>query len=255
MIKKKEFGQMFILVLILLAVGALLVIPTLRLTGTVLKSSQGITQRNKGLYACEAAQAKVMWMLYRGDLVDSLPDNGDSIAFTVDVCGTIVNVGVVMRAVELGGGAILATDHTIMPTKTVTPTTATKGVDDTFTYTIRLEQVSSNSTSGLDAIWDILPADFKSATMDYVLGSTRFRVEDGEWEDIIGDPEIKISGGQYRFRWPNPTTYGSESFTLPIRDFAVSEVKELKFQIRGKVLSDDTVQCNWVVIKVGDVYC
>jgi hypothetical protein len=158
-----------------------------------------------------------------------------------------------MRAVEFAGGVVLAGDHTIMPTKTVTPSTATQGVNDTFEYTIRLEQISSNTTRKLNAIYDILPAGLKTATADYVPNSSYFRVEDGEWEQI-GDPIIDTSGGQYRLRWPNPDTYGSENFLSPIRDFAATQVKELKFEMYGRILEDKTVQCNWVVLQVGDIF-
>ena len=58
--KKKQAGQAFILVLILLGIGALLVVPTLRLTDTITKGTQTITGHNRGLYACEAAQEQVM---------------------------------------------------------------------------------------------------------------------------------------------------------------------------------------------------
>lgn len=250
--KIKEAGQAFILVLILLAIGAVLIVPALRLTNTGLQASQIISRKNTGLYAAEAAQQKIMWMLFRGNLAKTLTSDVP-VSFTVDVCGAIVNATIVMRVVESKEGIILAGDHTIMPTKTVTPSTATQGVDDTFEYTIRLEQVSSNTTNGLDAIYDILPAGLKTATAHYVPNSSYFRVEGDEWEQI-GDPEIATSGGQYRLRWPNPDTYGSESFLSPIRDFVVGQVKELKFEVYGRILEDKTVQCNWVVLQVGDVF-
>jgi len=124
--RKREAGQAFILVLILLAIGALVVVPALRLTTTVLQSNQAITQRNKGLYACEAAQEKILWMLYNdidGVVSETLLADGDSISFTVDVCGTTVYAGITMRATEGLGGITLATEHVIKPTKTVDPDT------------------------------------------------------------------------------------------------------------------------------------
>ena len=71
----------------------------------------------------------------------------DNETFTVDVCGTTANVIVFMRAVELEGGTTLATDHTIMPMKTVVPNEVEdEGITEYFTYTIALEQVSVNNT-------------------------------------------------------------------------------------------------------------
>ena len=135
---KKELGQAFILVLIILAIGSLVTVPALRLTQTTLQSATVIGTQNRGLYACEAVQQLVMWKLYHdidGIVSEQLQNDGDSANFTVDVCGTIADVNVVMRAVELEGGVILATEHTMMPMKTVVPNQVeSKGVTDYFTY-------------------------------------------------------------------------------------------------------------------------
>ena len=57
---RRQKGQAFILVLILLAVGSLLTVPALRLTSTSLKSSQVVTRQVKALYAADAAQEYVI---------------------------------------------------------------------------------------------------------------------------------------------------------------------------------------------------
>ena len=175
--RKREAGQAFVLVLILLAIGALVVIPALRLTTTVLKSNQAITQRNKGLYACEAAQEKILWILYNdidGIVSENLTADGDSVSFTVDVCGTTVYAGITMRATEGQGGITLAAEHVIKPTKTVEPSSRPDKNLYEYWYTISLEQLSDNNTQGLDAIYDILPG-----------GMTQY----------IGPSELSIDGG------------------------------------------------------------
>ncbi|MBA7705527.1 hypothetical protein ES703_114358 [subsurface metagenome] len=248
MTRKGETGQAFILVLILLAIGALLIVPALRLTGTSLKSSQILARHVRAMYAADGAQEYVLWKLaYDPDYAASFTVEGQSDNFSVDICGKQVDVTVVMRAVPGQGGMTLATDHVIQPTKTVTPDTATKGVNDTFEYIIKLEQLSDNTTQGLDVIYDILPADLKTATANYETGSSELRVDGGAWQPI-DDPEVASPGGQYRLRWP-----ASGNFTSPMRDFAVRQVKELKFKMHGRFLADSTVQCNWVVLKMGDI--
>ena len=49
--RKKQAGQAFILVLIVLAIGAVLVVPSLRLTGTALMNSPIVERQIKGLYS------------------------------------------------------------------------------------------------------------------------------------------------------------------------------------------------------------
>lgn len=243
--KKSEVGQAFILVLIILAIGALLIVPALRLTGTSLKHSEVITRQVKKMYAADGAQEYVLWMFLYDGFSANFTYDGANVTFLCDVCGTPVDVLVIMRAMEGKQGIILATDDTIRPMKTVTPDTVPDGTSRTYTYTIRLEQLSDNNTQGLDAIYDILPGGFKEASSNYVAGSSYLRVDGGEWESI-GDPLIEVEATQYRLRWP-----ASGNFTSPIRDFAVRQVKELKFQVTGE-LPIDTVQCNWVVLKPWD---
>ncbi|MFC2010193.1 hypothetical protein ACFLVU_01565 [Chloroflexota bacterium] len=251
MIKKKEVGQAFVLVLIFLAVGALMVVPALRLTGTLLQSSQSITQRNTDIYACEAAQEKIMWMLYNGDLMDILSTPNSTANFTVDVCGTIVYCGVVMRAVELGGGTTLVTDHTIMSMKTVEPNEVEDPGITTggFTYTIAFEQVSVNNTSSLLAVYDILPIDFgKNFNSVYVLGSSEISENGITWE-YIPDPSYGTAGQQMRLEW-----VGETYFSPDFGHFDVGEVKYLRFRVRDTLITDDNFNCNRVVTKVGDIF-
>ena len=261
--RKREAGQAFILVLILLAIGALVVIPTLRLTTTVLKSNQAITQRNKGLYACEAAQEKIVWMLYNdidGIVSETLLTDGDSISFTVDVCDTTVYAGITMRATEGQGGISLAAEHVIKPTKTVEhqylPDPVPAKQWENYWYTISLEQLSDNNTQGLDAIYDILPGG-----MTEYIGPSQLNVN-GEWLDVP-DPDTSQLVSNLYIKWPadyewDPVvtnTFSSDpldaNYFHGIRDFYVREVKELRFQMRGH-LDDNDTHCNWVVLKMED---
>ena len=261
--RKREAGQAFVLVLILLAIGALVVIPALRLTTTVLKSNQAITQRNKGLYACEAAQEKIMWMLYNdidGIVSENLTADGDTISFTVDVCGTTVYAGITMRATEGQGGITLAADHVIKPTKTVTPSHHLDWDYKTYTYEITLEQLSDNNTQGLDAIYDIPPGGFGAGAYDEEYGSW-LSLDGGDNWLRIPDPHWDHAKGY--LKWPadyewDPVvtnTFSSDpldaNYFHGIRDFDVREVKKLRFKMYGR-LDNSKVHCNWVVLKPWD---
>ena len=73
---KREGGQAFILVLILLTIGALLIVPTLRLTYTSLKSSQIVGGQARALYAADAAQEYVVWKLRYDEYASLFTENG-----------------------------------------------------------------------------------------------------------------------------------------------------------------------------------
>jgi len=245
--RKGQSGQAFILALILLAIGALVVIPTLTLTTNSLKNSRIIGGRSKSFYAVDAAQEFVMWKLLYTNYPTTFITDNQSDSFYVDVCGAQVGVTVIMRAVAGQGSITLATNDVMQPTKTVSPTTAPNRSLQTITYIIRLEQLSSNTSQGLDAIYDILPQQFNNS---YLAGSSYISVDGGAWQSI-GDPLVEAyPSSQDRLRWP-----ASGSFAPPIRDFAVRQVKELKFQIRLTMPPsvDDTVKYNYVVIKVGSI--
>ncbi len=70
--RKREAGQALILVLIFLAIGALLVVPALRLTNTELQSSQIIERKTRALYAASAAHEWVLWALTDPDYVATM---------------------------------------------------------------------------------------------------------------------------------------------------------------------------------------
>lgn len=254
---RKEGGQALLLVLIILAIGTLMIVPALRLTQTSLQSIQIITRHNKGLYVAGAAQEMIMWMLYYDALTDNMTLDGDSVSFTVDVCDAVVNATVTMRAVEGQGAIILAGDDVIRPTKTVISANVTNGSNRTYTYYIRLEQLSDNTSQGLEAVYDILPKGF-GPDVTYILGSSYLRVDGGSWEDFE-DPLVEDTGygGQVRLRWPNPEIYPfSDNFTTDlvfkgIRDFNVRQVKEIRFEVSGS-LTDSSIHVNWVVLDPWD---
>jgi len=258
--RKGETGQAFILVLILLAIGALLIVPALRLTGTSLKSSQILARHVRAMYAADGAQEYVLWKLaYDPDYAASFTVDGQSDNFTEVICGKEVDVNVVMRAVPGQGGMTLATEHVIKPTKTVEHQYLPDPVPDKrsvmYTYTINLEQLSENTTQGLDAIYDLPPG----AINDYIEGSSQLSVDGGSWMDIP-DPDTSQLVSKGYIKWPadyDPDT-GEGAFSsnqsdvdryfYGIRDFEVRQEKEIRFQMEGSLDNNDT-HCNWVVLK------
>jgi len=256
---KKQAGQALILVLILLAIGALLVVPTLRLTSTALMGTPIVERQTKGLYAADAAQEYILWKLLYDGLGRQFTEDGQSADYDFNVCEVPVHVKIVMRAKEGKGGITLATDDTIKPTKTVAveghpewsqPDGSVKvpnGYSGPYTYIIKLEQLSSDNSKGLDSLYDVLPKGLSY----YANYGSWLRVDGGEWVSFPNPlTESPIgAGGQNRLRWP--ATLGTY-FSSPMRHFDVRQVKEIKFQATGS-LGNNTKFYNWVLLNVEEV--
>ncbi|MFC2067339.1 hypothetical protein ACFLUO_09915 [Chloroflexota bacterium] len=240
MMRKGEVGQAFIWVLIILTVGVVILVPSLGFAFTSLKSSQIADRNVRSLYLAEAAQEYVLWQLSHGDLGDQLQSDGDNATVPVDICGGSAEVFVVLRAVETQGPVVFATEHVIRPLLSVSPATVANDTDNEHTYTLNLEQLSPDTSQGLDAIYHAMPKGFDSG--DYVVGSSYIRNGTGPWASI-DDPLIEQVAGQQRLRWP-----ASGDFTSPIRDFQVREIKELKYTMDGRLGKNET-HPSWVVLK------
>ena len=251
--RKKQAGQALILVLIVLAIGALLVVPSLRLTSTALMGTPTVERHTKGLYAADGATEYILWKLlndvtWRNDRTEDVP-----YYFAFNVCGVPVSASVVMRATLGQGGVTLATDDVIKPTKTVEveghpewsnddgSVNVPNGYSGPYTYIIKMEQLSNDNSKGVDSVYDVLPKG-----LDYYASyGSWLRMDGGDWVSL--PVHIDTIGGQNRLRWPDSGFFDEE-----IRHFDVREVKEIKFQVTGS-LANDTVNYNWVLLNVEDI--
>lgn len=233
-------GQAFLLVLVLLAIGAALTIQALRLTQTSLKSTEIVTNQTRMMYACDAAQEYIAWQLGHNNYGANFTQDGQEDHLVCNVCGIPVDITVIMRAVPGTGGVTLAGDDVIKPTVTVTPEEIPWSYHQEYEYTIRLEQLSDNTSQGLEAVYNILPKEF--ATGVYVWGSSKLRVDGGEWVDFE-DPLADADAGNTWLRWP-----AEGIFESPMKDFLPRQVKEIKFKVADK-LGDDDTYCDWVLLK------
>ncbi|UCG09783.1 MAG: hypothetical protein JSW30_03260 [Dehalococcoidia bacterium] len=252
--KKREAGQALLLVLIVLAIGSLMIIPLLEQAFTVGRFRQITNEDTKEYYTAVGAQEYVFWKFLYDSFGENFVNDGDNVTLPCNVCDTPVTVFVVMKSSEYMGAVAFATQHVIRPTKTVSPDTVANDTINTHTYTIKLEQLSANTTQGLDAIYDILPKGFSED--DYVEGSSYIKEWTGDWESI-GDPTKETVAGQARLLWPNTYVWdqgsdnGSGGFTAPFSDFQLRETKYLKFQVHGD-LPKNTLHGNWIVLKPWD---
>ena len=133
---KRELGQAFVLVLILLAVGGLLIVPFLQIVSTTVKSRQMYGQFINEDYAADAAIEYGMWRLkYEPGFAASLPPGQESEPFYVTLNGVTASTTVIAQAPpgQLSGQDLAgrAWDEPFKVTKTViaTSTYATLAAD------------------------------------------------------------------------------------------------------------------------------
>ncbi len=276
--RRSEAGQALALVLVLVAVGALLIAPALRLSYTSSLTSQMVRDKTRTMYALDAGQEYAMWKILHDEAWRSTLDEGVITSITpLDVCGKEVTISVSMRAVPGQGGLSLALNSAVIkPTKTVSPTTPqSPGSSEPYVFTIELEQMIDLPATSLDAIYDVLPAGFNKNSMTYVEDSSEVSTDGINWT-VVPDPAIEQPGGtRVRLKWPadyvaqDPVAYDpdvppdtpatgtfssdpadTDHYFAGIRDFQVSREKHwLRFEVWDDLPTTDTVQCNWVILR------
>ncbi|MBA7670411.1 hypothetical protein ES703_78557 [subsurface metagenome] len=255
---RKQAGQALILVLIVLAIGAVLVVPSLRLTSTALMGTPTVERQTKGLYAADAATEYILWKLAYDEWGKDFDSEHPEAFLNFYVCEVPVSVYVAMRATEGKGGITLATDDKIKPTKTVEPSLH-KYDYQTYTYTISLDYISDineeNPQVYLDAIYDIPPGGFGSGAYDEEYGCWLSLDGGDNWQEV---PDPLWDHAKGYLKWPadydkdtGEGAFSSHAEFLGIENFEVREVKMLRFKMYGR-LADDNVHCNWVVLKMDD---
>ena len=170
--RNSERGSALVLVLILLALGAPLITPSLRLVNTGLQSKQIHTVSLEGQYAADAGSEFALWKLLYGDVTSQLTQDGDQTSFSFTLNG--VETTVVIR---LSGAAQAlssdpgAEDNRVRPSTMVECDKDNDGFDDDWLalpiqagmaarYTVSLEQISPDTTAGVLGVYVELPKQF-----------------------------------------------------------------------------------------------
>ncbi|MFC1900012.1 hypothetical protein ACFLYN_00290, partial [Chloroflexota bacterium] len=210
------------------------------------------TDSTVAVYALDGANEYVMWKLLHQDWASDFVSSGQVGTLNITNCGTEIIAYVTMRAIPGQGGLVLSSeDAVILPEKEVDPTSAEKNEIKLYTYIIRMEQLSSNTTIKLDAVYDLLPAGVQSI----VSGECKLRIDGGEWLDFP-DPNIDNLGSDSFIFWPADydKDTGSDNFSSlsdvydhDIENFTTRQVKEIKFQAWARLGSG--VWCNRAILK------
>jgi len=244
-----ERGFALVLVLVLLAVGALTIGPSLRLASTSLTAKQIHTDILEDQYARDGAAEYGIWLLEYGGLTSVLNEDNDEESFIVVLNGIETIVTVTLRT-ELGVGSVAGAEgDTIRPTVTVEcdeyddgvfesdclateePSLLTKNnVSMVARYTVALEQLSPDTSVGLVAIYDELPGGFT-----FRPGS----VESSSFTEILGiSPQNIGSSVEQIWKW---------DFSSDPVYFTQGEVKTFTFE--ALINKSANRYCNDVFLK------
>jgi len=251
---KRECGQAFILVLILLTVGALVIVPTLRLTGDTLKSSQVYVQFSNEDYAADAATEYGLWRLnWEPGYASSLPVGVESEPFSITLNGVTAWTTITPQATpgdELGGQDLMKDKISYQVVKGVSPQTANVSEPKEFTYTVNIrcyDPYASLPDNYLEEIIDNLSRGFLEAGDGYVAGSTSWDEEewgiapfepDTNWKDKDAEQFWEL---KWKFKDRPPFTDGVE--------FDYGETKSMSFRVVSTDGLDEGVYGNDIEVK------
>jgi hypothetical protein len=241
-IVNEQKGFALILVLVLMAMGAMTVTPALRLASTSLKSKAIHTEVLKDQYARDGAAEFAIWQLQYGDAITDINDEGlcpDNICtYEVVLNGITTSVIIQMRTV-LGTVSVAGAEgDAIKPTFTVecsisgvAPFTddclalPSNTVGMVVKYTVSLEQLSPDVSVGIASIYSELPKGF-----DYQTGTVIS--SDSSFTETLSVTPTNIGSGQNQiWKW---------DFLAPVY-FVQGEVKKFTFEAE--------------INKSGDRYC
>ena len=86
--RKNQIGQVYLYVLIILAIGSLLVIPLLQLTFSASRLSTTATRSAVAIYALDGANEYIMWKLFHQDWASDFITSGQVGTINITNCGT-----------------------------------------------------------------------------------------------------------------------------------------------------------------------
>ena len=243
------------MVLILLAMGALLITPTLRLAQSSLSATRIHTEILEDQYARDGAAEYAIWQLQYGGLAQILNGTNDQAEYTISLNGQSVEVIIKLRA-ELGlTGAQIASDVQFQVTKTVNPDTYDTGVGgtQTFTYSITMHRQNPDEPSNLNYIRDLFKTPFSYVSGSSVL--TTYASAGGPVlsTETLADPGDSNDSGYRILRWPSSGSFPS-TVSGDIGFFEYDQKKVLTFDVTASSLAINQWYCDNVFLEPWNEY-
>jgi len=244
---KRQRGQALILVLIFLALGALTIVPILRLTGDILKSSQRYVQFSNEDYAANAALEYGLWRLnWEPGYARSLPMGVESEPFCVTLNGVTAWTTITPQATPgdlLYGQDLMKDKVSYQAVKGVSPETANVMEPKEFTYTVNFRCYDPD-TPPLEEVTDSL-----ARGLVYVAGSTSWDTTD--WGIAPFEPEKKWKDKPQEQYWELKWKFKDKT-RLPLGAiFEYGETKSMNFRVSTAGLAEG-VYGNEIDVKPGE---
>ena len=243
-----ERGYMLVMVLIVLAVGSTSIIPVMNLIETGLKSNRIQETQLDVQYAGDGGSEFAIWQLLYGDATAQLTEDGDEVLHTITLNGietvVVIRLNGASSTLSPGPGA---EDNRTRPSANVECARDGDGVfdDDCLNlpnntagmlarYTVYLEQISPDTSVGVTAVYNELPALF-----DWDPALNPVVSLDGSFPEIVIASPVNIGSSQNQvWKW---------DLSSPIF-FTQGQVRQFSFVagIDGKTGES----CNRVFLKV-----
>jgi len=228
-------GQVFPLVLLILAVGMLIIAPFLSHASSSLIGSRVYGQAITEQYSCDAGVEHAIWRLkYESDFADSLTAENPTTNYSININNMAESMTVTWTEIESPPEPPPPEgpqSWRVQVAKSVEPDSAPTGQPTIFTYTIYIENVGTSDVH-LEEISDLLPENFT-----YNTGSSQ--------GVSSNDPTIELEDGQQKLLWtlslPHPAVGGGETVTQVFQATATLEEQAVYWNTAWVTLVPDSI--------------
>ena len=199
-----EKGQALPLALAILALGALIITPSLGLASSTLAGSRTYGRAITERYSADAGVEHAIWQLKYNGLADSLTTENPTVDYSIAVNNMTADITVTRIEDTFPPEPPPPPEGLqawrIQVAKSVEPDSAPPGQPTTFTYTIYVENVSASEVH-LEEVGDLLPVGFVyTGTISGLITTAELtqNLVDGQWELVwsFSSPLPSIGAGE-----------------------------------------------------------
>ena len=230
-----EKGQALPLALAILALGALIITPSLGLASSTLAGSRTYGRAITERYSADAGVEHAIWQLKYNGLADSLTTENPTVDYSIAVNNMTADITVTRIEDTFPPEPPPPPEGSqawrIQVAKSVEPDSAPPGQPTTFTYTIYIENVSTSEVH-LEEVGDMLPVGFVyTGTISGLITTAELtqNLVDGQWELV------------WAFSPPLPVVSAGETATQVFQATATLEEEDIYWNTAWVVASPDSI--------------
>ena len=215
---RKQNGQAFVLVLILLLVGMLIIAPLLAFMSTGLISARSIDDKTDEVYAADAGVEDALNKIITNDAVLTALDDGDTLSYTLtDPVNGESNIVVTVYKLSLLENLLGEDEYKLGQPhegwmelgQPVAPLPVPGGLEYSYNVTLTYDGAGKRRVETIGIFFAPISGDIDSVTGPYGWEGT----DQGVWHfnDLeAGTPEKKLVSGGFTFLWRYESTNGPE---------------------------------------------